>query len=106
MSKRGLWFVLTHRSGPSWRPGTPFTEQRGIEAHVAFMRSLEERGVLVLGGPFADPTRDGPVGMAIIRADGGAMARKIAEEDGSLQSGLLRVDVREWLPKMGAALDA
>jgi uncharacterized protein YciI len=105
MIERRPWFVLTHRSGPSWRPGTPFTEQRGIEVHVAFMQSLEERGLLVLGGPFADPTRDGPVGMAIIRADGMEAARKIAEEDGSLQAGLLRVDVREWLPKMGSELD-
>jgi uncharacterized protein YciI len=105
MIERRPWFVLTHRSGPSWRPGTPFTEQRGIEVHVAFMQSLGERGLLVLGGPFSDPARDGPVGMAIIRADGMEAARKIAEEDSSIQAGLLRVDVREWLPKMGVAIE-
>jgi uncharacterized protein YciI len=105
MNERSPWFVLTHRSGPSWRPGGPFAEQRGIEVHVAFLRSLAERGVLVLAGAFADPTRDGPVGMAIIRADTLAAARMIAEEDGSLQAGLLRVDVREWLPRMGSGLD-
>jgi uncharacterized protein YciI len=105
MSERSPWFVLTHRSGPSWRPGAPFAEQRGIEVHAAFLRSLAERGVLVLAGPFADPTRDGPVSMAIIRAGGMEAARTIAEEDGSIQAGLLRVDVREWLPETGSGLD-
>ncbi len=99
------WFVLAHYPGPRWDEPVPFREQQGIGDHIAFMRSLADRGLLALGGPFAEAV--GPadqVGMAIIRAADPTEAEALAAEDESVRGGLLRVRVREWLPKMGSAL--
>ena len=47
-------FVLFHSPGPRWDDAIGFLEQPGIEEHIAFMRSLAERGLMALGGPFSD----------------------------------------------------
>lgn len=101
-------FVLFHRPGPGWLPGVPFPEQPRIMDHIGFMRGLDQEQRLVLGGPFDDepagPADGGPVGIAIIQADGLAAAEAIAASDGAVASGLLVVKVRPWRPRMGNAL--
>lgn len=95
-------FVLAHLPGSSWAADVPYPSQRGIEAHFGFMHGLAERGLLLAGGPYTDGKDDGStVGMAIIEADDLAAAEAIAAEDASVQTGLLRVEVREWGPRMG-----
>ena len=96
-------FVLFHSPGPAWDPALPYPEQAGVTEHIGFMRSLAERGVMVLGGPFEHAEPDEPVGMVIIEAEDLAAARAMAEEDRSLAAGLLTVNVRPWLPRMGNA---
>ncbi len=51
------FFVVERRSGPDWQPGRPLEEQRGWDAHAAFMDGLVETGFVVLGGPLADEHR-------------------------------------------------
>lgn len=72
------------------------------------MRGLDQEHCLVLGGPFDDepagPDDGGPVGIAIIEADGLAAAEAVAASDQSVQAGLLVVKVRPWRPRMGSAL--
>jgi uncharacterized protein YciI len=99
-------FVLFHSPGPAWDPAVGFMEQTGIEEHIAFMRSLAERGLMVLGGPFADEDPVGPVGMAVITAHDAAEAERIGLEDRSVASGLIRVTTRPWTVPMGFALHA
>lgn len=99
-------FVLAHLPGPSWASGVPYPSQPGIEAHFGFMHGLAERGLLLAGGPYTDGADDGRmVGMAIVEADDLTMAEAIAAGDASVGSGLLRVEVREWGPRMGSWLE-
>lgn len=90
--------VLRHRPGRAWKEGVPFREQPGVEHHVEYMRSLDQRGVMVLGGPFLDGTG----GMVVLEASIDE-ARQLANEDPSLELGLLEVDVRPWVTAMGRA---
>jgi uncharacterized protein YciI len=98
-------FVLFHSPGPAWDRAVGYMEQPGIEAHVDFMRSLVARGLMVLGGPFADEDVVGAVGMAVITAGDAAEAERIAHEDRSVASGLIRVVARPWTVPMGFALE-
>lgn len=97
-------FVIEHSAGPAWADGVPFREQPGIGVHIEFMRSLEARGALVLGGPFLDGAGDVSVGMAIVRADSLGTAEALAAGDPSVARGLLRYRVRPWLAPMGSAI--
>ena len=99
-------FVLNHSPGPGWDSKLGFMEQPGIGEHVAFMRSLTERGLMVLGGPFADENAEAAVGMAVIIAADADEAYCLAHEDRSLEHGLIRVSVRPWTVPMGVALHA
>lgn len=99
-------FVLFHSPGAAWNHGLGFTQQPGIEQHIAFMRSLTDRGLMVLGGPFADEDAAEGVGMAVITAGDAAEAEGIALEDRSVASGLIRVTTRPWTVRMGFALEA
>ncbi len=90
-------YVLRHEPGRDWVAGTPFREQIGVEGHLTFMRSLLERGVLVMGGAF----QDGSGAMAIVRADSLDAAEDLAFEDPTVGS-LLLVTVRPWRPVMSS----
>jgi uncharacterized protein YciI len=96
-------FVITHHRGSAWEPGVPYPSQSGIEGHIGFMRSLDERGLMVLGGPFAD--EGDAVGMAIVRAASQQAAEALAAEDPSLEIGLIEARVRPWRAMMGSALE-
>lgn len=99
-------FVLFHSPGSAWDPSRGFMEQPGIEQHIAFMRGLTERGLMVLGGPFADGDAAGAVGMAVITAPDLAEAERLAMEHRSVQDALIRVQVRPWNVPMGVALES
>jgi len=90
-------FALFHSPGPGWADGVGFREQPGVELHYGFMKSLHDRGLLVAGGPFLDSVSPGrAVGVAVIRAGSAEEATAIANEDPSIDAGLLRVEVRPW----------
>ena len=95
-------YVLAHRPGPAWDPDLPYAEQPGVMGHIDFMRALDERGVLLAGGPFAQASADQPVGMAIVSAADLEDASRMAVEDTSLAAGLLSLEVREWRHRMGS----
>ena len=97
-------FVIEHSPGPAWADGVAYREQPGIGAHLEFMRSLHDRGLMVLGGPFLDDLSGGHVGMAIVRAKSLEAAESAAAEDASVAAGLLRSRVRPWMAAMGTAL--
>jgi uncharacterized protein YciI len=99
------FFVIEHSPGPAWADGVAYREQPGIGAHLEFMRSLHDRSLMVLGGPFVDDAAGSHVGMAIVRADSLEGAEALAAEDRSVAAGLLRYRVRPWMAAMGTALD-
>lgn len=98
-------FVLFHSRGAAWDPAAEFMQQPGIEAHIAFMRGLTERGVMALGGPFAGDDATGMVGMTVIAVADAGEAERVAQEDRSIEAGLIKVSVRPWMVPMGFALD-
>jgi uncharacterized protein YciI len=60
------------------------------------MMSFIESGKLVIGGPFLDDSG----GMMVLRAESIEEAEQIANADPSVQSGLLKVHVKEWFVPM------
>jgi uncharacterized protein YciI len=106
MNAPATLFVIEHAPGPGWEAGTGFREQPGIEDHFAFMSSLHERGVLVIGGPLMDDVGDRPVGMAVVRVANEEEADTLAGQDQAVAKGLLTYRVRPWRVPMGIALSA
>jgi uncharacterized protein YciI len=96
------YYAIVHSPGPAWEPGTPFREQPNVELHAAFMRSLEARGVMAIGGPFLD---DESGGMAVVAVDTVEEAEALAREDPSIANGLLTFRVRPWHAIMGSLID-
>lgn len=92
--------VVFHRPGPGWRAGTPYKEQPGVAEHVAYMKSLDARGVMVLGGPFLDDSG----GMVVLSASSIDVARELAEADPGVRSGLLSAEIRTWMTPTGTAV--
>ena len=105
MPMNSVFFVIEHSPGPAWADGVAYREQPGIGSHLEFMRSLHDRGLLVLGGPLLDDADGAHVGMAIVRAASLEDAEALAGADASVQAGLLRYRVRPWMAAMGTALD-
>ena len=68
------------------------------EAHVAFLRSLRDSGVLLMAGPYDgwpdDPDQSRPTGMIILAAPEDK-AREIAETDPLVRAGA-RYVIRRW----------
>ena len=71
---------------------------RDVEAHVAFLRSLRDSGVLLMAGPYdggrEDPHRPRPTGMVILAVPEDK-AREIAEADPLVRGGA-RYVIRRW----------
>lgn len=68
------------------------TYEPHLPDHFAYLQRLDETGVLVLSGPFADRTG----GMIVVRAESFAAARAIAERDPLVARGVDEYDLHEW----------
>jgi uncharacterized protein YndB with AHSA1/START domain/uncharacterized protein YciI len=92
-----IWLALMHTAGPALPAGEPVFGQPDFAEHIAFLRRLDERGVLVAAGSL-----DGHAeGMTVIQvpdpADAATYVRLAQEDDQSVVRGLLQVRVRPWL---------
>ena len=93
-------FIVIHGPGPRWNSEVPRFEQEGLRQHVEHYRGLLATGKLALGGPFLDAE---PGGLMIPAA--GVDPTEIeafANADPAVLSGLLTVQVREWMVGMAA----
>lgn len=45
------YYLVRETRGPAWDCSRPRREQRGWDAHAAYMDQLADHGVVVLGGP-------------------------------------------------------
>ncbi len=87
------YFCVLYRQGAEWIPRKPVREQPLTE-HLAYMRDLQNRGTLALGGPFKDDAG----GMIVLEADSLRSAVEISEKDPAVQAKILSCEVHPWHP--------
>ena len=84
--------VLRLAPGPAWTSGLP-EEQPDWDAHAAFIDDLIERGVFVMGGPYA-----GRLGsMSLWEGMNADEVRDVMQGDPFLRNGVFEIeDVVDW----------
>jgi len=91
------WFALRHSAGPALADGESIFETDAFAEHLAFLRRLSDRGLLVAAGPL--PTAEG-TGMTIVRVlprHGDVDVHELATvDDRCVATGYLTVDVQPW----------
>lgn len=94
MTADATWAALLHR--PALGIDNAFDDPR-FPQHVAFLRRLQDAGVLVGAGPFGDRRGEG---MTVVRLPGAdrmdEIVRLATEDDASVTGGLFTVEVRPW----------
>ena len=84
--------VVRWRAGPAWRSGPP-EEQAAWDEHAAFIDDLIERGIFVMGGPYADHSGSHTLLENVTEAE----ARELVLRDPFVASGVFELeDVRAW----------
>ena len=71
-----------------------------VDAHRAYLRSLQERALLVLSGPLEPRTG----GVLILSVDNLAHAEKLSFDDPFFRAAVAEYTFREWRPVVGAEL--
>ena len=82
----------------------PEAVKAALPDHLAYQRTLEENGQLVMAGPISDESGDNMIGagMIIYRAKSLDDARQLAENDPMHKSGARSFKVRKWLINEGS----
>ena len=84
--------VVRWRAGPAWTSGPP-EEQPGWEQHAVFIDDLIERGIFVMGGPFADYSGS----HTLLENVSEEQARELVLQDPFVENGVFELDdVRAW----------
>lgn len=97
-----IWYAAILRPGPKWVEGLPPADQAGIDDHLDHLVRQFQGGSIVLAGPFLDDTG----ALAVLRAGSVEEAKKIADSDPSVKSGLLKVEhVHPWLVPLRALVE-
>lgn len=89
-----VWVALLHTPRPGVT-GSVFADPR-FPLHVAFLRSLGERGWLIAAGPLGDAAGEGMTVVRVPASVGLEGARDAALADESIVQGLFDVRVRPW----------
>lgn len=74
-----------------------------VEAHLKYQHEIEQKGIMVAAGPFADDDEESMTGegMIIVRADSLEEARAIADADPMHQAGARSYRLRPWCMNEG-----
>jgi uncharacterized protein YciI len=84
--------LVRFRAGPTWRGGS-IVDQPGWDEHAAFIDDLIERGVMVMGGPFADSSGS----QSLLENVDEQQAREAIAGDPFLANGVFELEeVRLW----------
>jgi uncharacterized protein len=87
------FFAVFQRPGSRWDPDRYVRDQAQWDGHARHMDALFDRGVVVLGGPFADQTGS----MVIVRAQDAFEARAMFRDDPwNVEDILVVAAVKEW----------
>jgi hypothetical protein len=105
-------FAVTTARGPRWDQGNDIREQSGWEAHGAYMDSLVDQGIVILGGPIGtdpgepvsgepgvpgDPGVAGELALLAMEADSAGHVRSVFAADPWIISGVIRLaSIRPW----------
>jgi uncharacterized protein YciI len=91
------WFALMHSPGPALGAGDSVFDHPMFAEHIAFLRRLLDRGVLVAAGPLMD---DVGAGMTVVRVEPGRdnvdVVSLATTDDLCVAGGYLSVTVRPW----------
>jgi uncharacterized protein YciI len=93
-------FLVTEAPGPEWDRSKPRREQPGWDAHAAFVDSLADQGVVVLGGPLGDPDY-GPA-LLVVAAENEDEVRKHLADDPWIGTILTIESIEPWSIWIGA----
>jgi uncharacterized protein YciI len=87
------YHAVLYRPGPSWNKAVPISAQPGVQAHGAYMAKQSDERRIVLGGPFLDSRDLASFSGALVvwATDSAEEARRWAEADPAVQSGLFTV---------------
>jgi uncharacterized protein YciI len=86
-------FLVFRGPGPSWVPGKPTRQQSLWDEHAAFMDRLFDQGRVVLGGPYADFSRN----LVVVEAKDREEATDLFRRDPWNEAGILGpAEVIEW----------
>ena len=84
--------LVRWRAGPTWRSGA-VDEQPGWNEHAAYIDDLIERGIFVMGGPFADQRGS----LSILENVTEQEARELIASDPFVANGVFVLEeVRAW----------
>jgi uncharacterized protein len=96
-------FLVFRGPGRAWVPGTPTREQPLWDEHAGFMDRLFEEGRVVLGGPYADYSRN----LVVVNARDGNEAADLFRRDPWNEAGILGpAEVIEWTIFLDSRRDA
>jgi len=71
-----------------------------VDAHRAYLRGLEQRGLLLVSGPL-DPRTGGAL---LLRVPDGAVREaldRIRDEDPYTKAGMVQYELLPWMPNLG-----
>jgi L-rhamnose mutarotase len=91
--------VMLLERGPGWQPDRPLAEQVGFAEHVERVRALQEQGVVLAAGPFADPstqTDDELLALALLDLASVADAEEVWSDDPIVVAGCVRLRFHPW----------
>jgi uncharacterized protein YciI len=84
--------MVRFRAGPTWASGS-VKEQPDWDEHADFVDALIERGIFVMGGPFADNSGT----MILLDGVDADEALRILEDDPFMKNGVFELEeIREW----------
>jgi uncharacterized protein YciI len=89
---KAVRIVVRWRAGPAWVSGAP-EDQDGWEEHAEFIDDLIERGIFVMGGPYADNSGS----HTLLQGVSADEARELVLQDPFVANGVFELeDVRAW----------
>ncbi|HEY2549371.1 MAG TPA: YciI family protein [Streptosporangiaceae bacterium] len=89
------YFLMTMAHGPARDPARSRRAQDGFDQHAAFLDSLVDQGVILLGGPLGEDV-DTSDALLLIRAADEAGARAVLAGDPWLGTVLTIRSVQRW----------
>jgi len=93
----GEWFALRHSPGPSLADGESIFDTEAFAEHVAFLRRLSDRGLLVAAGPIPSAAGEGMTIVRVLPEHGDVDVAALATvDDQCVATGYLVVDVQPW----------
>ncbi len=100
----GPLFAFLVRPGPKWDVTKPLYDQPRLFNHAAYLGALRERGILAVGGPFADISGEstGALALGVFRVPDLVTAERYMQADPAVQAGTFVYEIRPWKANLPA----